>query len=1831
MFVKQLIFKVKTPVILAFLLFSFNMDVFSNEQSLIEKQRLVVTNNLQLLGEKLAKITQTTFSNCETYCRSQNNCQGFSFEFRKNNCHPIKIITGQRNLADVSSGRLVPVEPHIVNSASERANELDFLPQHLILNASQFAVQFSQRFPSDHRADEDITHQLLQASADKHFRQAFKYAAMLTAKLDRADLWVETARLALSITSGNQTDVRRYRKMALSLSINAFLRSVNSEVKANALIVLANALEKQYYPELSIPALRLSQSFSPRLETEEAIVRAISLYGFRVLEHTVENNSSIPRVCLQFSENLVSEGIDYSDYIRFPAIGLSTEADNNQLCIDGVQHGAHYQFTIRKGLPAASGEKLVKSIDLNIYVKDREPKISFNGRSYVLPKSKNASIPVNTVNVSSVDLNIYRIGDRNILRSIQQRYFSKSLSSYDQSELSGNLGELVWSGKGEIDSVLNDDITTALPLGDAIAEFESGVYVMQGQVWQSQDYVTAEATQWFIVTDIGISTMMAKDGLHVFLRSLYSADGLANVDVELVAQNNTILGTSITDENGYAHFPAGKTRGIAGRSPALLTVSNGSSDFSFIDLKEAAFDLSDRGVEGREAPSPIDVFLTLDRGVYGVGEDVNATILVRDDNAKAISGFPLTAIVRRPDGVEYLRSIVPDRGAGGRVFSVELGDDVQRGFWYLELYGDVDSRPLSSKNFLVEDFTPERLDFELSYADEKVDLVNQAALNVTAHYLYGAPGGDLLVEGEIQIEPKTFIDAFPGYHFGTSKEDFSSQTEYLSTHYTNSDGVAEILMPRLSIPESTRPLQLNATVRVREGSGRPVERHISKDIVFKQQKVAIKPLFSKGLDEDDIANFHLVLVGEDLKTVENTDLQWRVNRLTTRYQWYERYGNWDYEPITTRERIDSGVINLSKDNDNILSVPVTWGRYELVVSSATQRLSRATYPFSAGWYAPVTGGDAPDILEVGLDKSIYKVGDEAVLRLVPKFAGKGLITVTNNRLIEKKVIDVQAGENLVSLPITEQWGTGAYVTATVLRGMDIAAGHNPVRALGLQWLEVDPEKHQLRTSISAPEEIRSNETLTAKINVDGLIDGETAYATLALVDEGILNLTDFEIPDPAQYYFGQRKLGVELRDVYGRLIDGLKGRAGVIREGGDAMGLRFQASPPSTEQLLSLFSGVVTLDENGESVVTFKMPEFTGSAQLMAVVWSDYGIGQADKSIQVRDPVVITASAPHFMTPGDKTRLLLEFTHISGPSGDMAVNVLSDSRIQLDHTAIPTTISLDDGQRLALSIPIEAREIGDAKIVVDVNLPNGEILSKTVHLNVIVNDPLSLISKKLTLAPGESFTFNRTLLEGFYDHSADAMFSVGPLARFDVPGLLTSLNLYPYGCTEQLTAKALPLLYFDELATALELDGPVVAEKINRSIRSILLNQSSNGSFGLWYPGSGDLWLDAYVTDFLSRAKTLGYEVPDESFSLALNNLRNAINYAGDFENGGEGLAFALMVLARERAASIGDMRYYADVKHTNFATPLALAQLALGLHYYGDSIRSEALFRRAEQRLLQSVMKHENNQWRVDYGSHFRDAAALLALAAEAGSESFDKQKWIDFITPSATISTARSTQENVWTLLAAHALLNENESEALEITGAAHSDSLVYRLKDAIHDDKGITVQNNTNVDKVISLTQQGLSLLPTEKSSNGYDIQRQYYSLDGEIADRQTLHINERYVVVLTVQPYLNNRARLMVNDPLPAGLEIDNPNLLQSGDVSSLEWLSLNAYPNRSEFRKRQFFAAIDWSGNKSFTLAYIVRAISPGQFHQPEATVEDMYRPEFRAQTADTIVKISNIK
>lgn len=1662
---------------------------------------------------------------------------------------------------------------------------------------------------------------------------AFIYGQIVTAAPNDSEAWRRLADIWLAIPPDEDDDgSERYREARTAAYI-AYTQAKTPKGEAAALGSLANAFGRGSEWRPALNALRLATTLDddPGLAATYAQLR--EKYGFRVADFSVDSDATSPRACFQFTEPLLARA-DYAPFVSVagedkPALSL----DDKQLCVEGLKHGESYNVSLRAGLPSSVREDLVKNAPFTIYVRDRTPSVRPVGKAYVLPSTGQQGIPLQSVNTGALDVTLYRIGDRNLLGTVLGYDFQRNLYGYSLENIADESGEEVWSGSLKVKKDLNKDVTTAFPISEAVPHLAPGIYILAARPSDvpGDDY-GERATQWFVVSDYGLTAYSGSDGIHAFVNSLATTEPISGIELRLIARNNEVLGTATTDANGAVTFAPGLARGKGGLAPALLVTGATEGDYAFLNLKTPGFDLTDRGVAGRDAPKGLDSFVFTERGVYRTGETVHITALLRNAAGIAVPNLNSTLVVDRPDGIEYRRIVARDSGVGGLSADLPLIAAAQTGTYRVKVYSDPKAAPIGETSFLVEDYVPERLEFDISTDAKSLSQGAPAKIALDGRFLYGAPASGLPVDGELKVTATSARPGYDGYVFGTkdsdSGESFTVETLPLADlPETDPKGQATFDVALGALPASSRPLQAKVVVRLAEPGGRAVEQDLTLPIKPKADMIGVKPLFKgTSLSDNDTAKFDVVMVAPDGTQLASKGLKWQLLRIERKYQWYRQYGNWDYEPIKVTRRVANGVIDASADAPASIEMPVSWGRYRLEVESPDPLGPVTTYGFDSGWYAEASA-DTPDRLEIALDKSGYAEGDTMNVAVTARSAGAVTLSVIGDRLLTQSTTDVEPGLTTIPLTVGSDWGTGAYVLATLRRPLDAEAKRMPGRAIGTQWFSIDKAQNTIGVAMDLPDLIRPNSKLLVPVKLTNLVPGEQAHIVVSAVDVGILNLTGYEPPNPDEYYLGQRKLSSEVRDLYGQLIDGMQGTRGQIRTGGDGGAGTLQGSPPSGPPL-ALYSGIVTVGDDGTAEIEFDIPAFTGTARVMAVAWNKTQVGHGSGDVIVRDPVVVTTTLPRFLLMGDRSTLRLDLDNVEGASGDYTIALAATGPIALPKTE--SVLGIDAKTRKAASFEIAALGVGEGSVDITVSGPESFEVARRYTIEV---QPATQIFARRTvtpLAPGKSITLSNDVFANLVPGTGSLALSVTPTAALDVTGRLAALDRYPLGCTEQIVSRALPLLYLSELETE-QTPDPDTAKRIDTAIETVLARQGYEGGFGLWSPGGGDAWLDAYVADFLTRARAQGHAIPDERFKLAINRLRNYVSTAPDVSNdGGLALSYALYVLARNGAAPVGDLRYVADVKMGQLGSPAAQAEIGAALAMLGDRVRAEKAFRVAASALPDEIV---TTNGRVDFGSRLRDAATVVTLAAEG--------KAAEPILVSATkeIGVARkavtrtSTQEDAWLILAARAL--GNQGVELDVAaGAAEpvpQSGPLYR--DYSEEDLGISPVAVTNrgsapVDVVFSVS--GAPTSPEPATDSGFALERTFHTLDGQEVDIAEAKQNERYVVLLSVTEAKPQFARVALTDHVPAGFEIDNPKLVSSADTGGLPWITHAARPVHTAFRDDRFVAAFDRTAKSPvvYRVAYIVRAVSPGTYVLPQASVEDMYQPDRFGRTATGTVKVT---
>jgi len=1663
------------------------------------------------------------------------------------------------------------------------------------------------------------------------------YASAVVLDPQKASSWLALARAYLAISPENYSERTSFARNGTSSAYMAYQRAESELEKAAALAELGKGLTKRSMWREAIDAYAASLELKESRRVRIAYEKLRAEHGFRILDYTVESDVASPRACIQFSERL-AKGVDFVNYISVDGSDPAGVAlDDQQLCVEGLRHGERYTVRLRQGLPSAIGETLLKPVDLKIYVRDRSPSARFSGRNYVLPRTGQKGLPVITVNTRKLDMALYRIGDRRLAHEVLEGSFGEPLAGYRAEEIKEKHGERLWQGQMAVETELNKEVTTAFPIDELQAELEPGLYIMTAQPSSKEPERWADlATQWFVISDIGLTAFSGTDGIHVFARSLSSAKAIAGLEVRLIARNNDVLQSVRTDEKGYARFDPGLTRGEGGLAPAIVVARTPEGDYGFLDITKAAFDLSDRGVTGRTAPGPLDTMIFAERGVYRPGEEVNLVALLRDDNANALTA-PLTLIIQRPDGKEHARIVLDDPRAGGYDHKLRLRDDAMAGTWRVKAHVDPEAPAIGETAFLVEDYVPERMEISLRAADTPASSERPAQINLDGRYLYGAPAAGLQVEGEVSLSPTRTVKEHPKYVFGRADDKATPVRAPLGDlARLDGQGKAQVSVQMPELPETTQMLKADITLRLHEPGGRAVSETVSVPVAVGQARLGIKPLFDEGrVGENTQAGFEIIAVDGAGRRVESGELEWQLLRVRQRYQWYSQYGRWNYEPVIYTERVANGVVRASAQGEPArVAASVGYGRYRLELTrkdAGPAASPLASYAFTAGWYVS-DSAESPDILEVALDRRSYRPGETMQVRITPRMAGKAIVSVVSNGLLATREVDVPVDGAVVSFTVREEWGPGAYVTASLFRPMQADAKRMPSRAVGVAWVPVDKSARTLGISLNAPVQMRPRQILSLPVQIDGLEAGETAYVSVAAVDVGILNLTGYEAPQPDRYYFGQRRLGMEIRDLYGRLIDGMEGTRGNIRTGGDMAetGLSMQGRPRNVKPV-SLHSGIVKVGSDGRATITFKIPAFDGTLRVMAVAWSDTQVGHSVSDVIVRDPVTVLGTAPHFLTIGDKSEVHLSLHNVDGPEGTYSLNVDVSGGIDLLSSPEPN-LELAEDARTSVRVPVEAVAIGPGRIRVSLEGPDGLRVAREYAFPVNPAAPnVSRRSFQTLASRTGTLTVTQDLAADLIPGSVRVAVNVGHRSVLDVPGLLLALDRFPYGCAEQTVSRALPLLYLNKLAKSAGIAGDKgVKKRVETSIARLAALQGNSGDFGLWSAGSYNTWLTAYVADFLLRARERGYSVSKQIMGPALDRLRNAVSYASDFSDGGDDLAYALYVLARAGRAVVGDLRYYADTKLDDFATPLAQAQIGAALALYGDTARARKAFAAAVAGL--DTPREGKMPARSDFGSRLRDRAGLLTLAAESRAMNNVLTNFSDLVTAWRAREAGTNTQENAWLLLAAHAISDQDIGVELEVSGKRHAGPVQRVLTGDELASQPLVVRNLSDTELPVSLLVTGASATPEPESQAGFKIGRQAFTLEGEPVSLDEIEQNQRYAIVLTVREDASRLGNIVVEDRLPAGFQIENPRLVPSSGPGQLPWFDSAGRPVHTAFGDDRFMAAFSFTNRErrspaTLRMAYIVRAVMPGDYLHAGAKVSDMYRPDRFARTGPGQVRI----
>ncbi len=1596
---------------------------------------------------------------------------------------------------------------------------------------------------------------------------------------------------------------------------------------------------------------KLGHAFS-RLRSADAERPQAEIYdGFAFKRVFLDTGDDFPKACFQFTADLdASGGANYGDFVRLdPDVKGALTVDGSSLCLTGLEFDKDYSATLRAGLPAKDGETLERAERVAIAFGDKPAYVGFAGDGVILPRLEADGIGIETVNVDKINIEVWRVSDRSLARKniVEGDASGENQYVYVWEQNNGaDIGIKVFEGALETPGERNETASTVFGLGAALETLKPGAYFVRvtDKSAGADEYRAASAWRWILFTDMALTSFSASDAVDIFVRSISSAKPVAGVELTLVAQNNDVLGKAVTNADGRARFDRALISGDYPLTPKMIMANGPQDDFAALDLSRSPLDLSDRDIAGRAAPPRIDGYMWFDRGIYRPGETVHVTGMLRDSKGHAIGSRPLTVTIRRPNNTVAETRRVEELQVGGFSLDYAVPDSAPRGRWSVVVNADGEKENVAYERFSVEDFVPQRLEVAIEM-DEKTPVRpgETRSVAIESRYLYGAPASALPVEAEarLRLDPNPFPD-FSGYRFGPTDKRFTERFIKLPNTTTDAEGKASVALNADDAEKGYgAPMRADVVVGVVEPGGRPVRESARIPVRPDDFYVGLKlPDGRYSFGVDDTVEIGAVLIDWQGQVADG-EIEWKLYQQDYWFDWYRDGGQWKWrrqwrDIVVLEGRAATGRFAFAK----LVSQRLDQGSYRLTATRAGGN-EKSDIKFYVGWRSYAAGAQSPDQATLTLQNEKLSPGARARLVLNPPYEGEAIIAIATDRVHQVRRIKVDGKAEEITIETDPSWGAGFYVLATIVTPRDPGERPVPRRAMGVAYVPFDMSSRKLEVALDAPDVFRPRQNLDLPVTVTGAASGEQVNLTLAAVDEGILRLTKFKSPDPAKHYYGKKRLGVAIRDDYGRILNANLGAP--ARFGGDQLGGEGLTVVPTKS--VALFSGLVTLDAGGKTSVPIEIPDFNGELRLMAVAWTAEKVGSHAEPLTVRDPVPAELALPRFVAPGDAATATLLIDNVDGAAGDYQVSITGDGPIELNSNA---TYALAKGQKETAAFSFQTGEVGIGAVNLSVSGPGGFNVSRSYPIQS--RTPYFQVTEVKTepLDPGTSFEVSAAVLDGFAPGSSEAAVSFSRTRGVEPGPLLDSLYRYPWGCTEQLTSSAMPLLFVDVLGGELDRDPErAVRPRVQKTVNKLLNRQGPDGAFGLWRVGDryANAWLGPYVTDFIYRAKAEGYGVPDEALEAAYGSLQQIARldrwYAAGYQTRADetegsndttehlrrrSAAYAMYVLARAGRADLSDLRYFHDALLGDTPSPLARAHVGAALAMMGDRARANSAFEKAYE-----ALGWDN---RGDYyQTTLRDAAGVVALAAEAGQKERLEPITDRFIALMKDPN-AMHTQEKAYVLLAAQALLRAGGKVELSQDGVALTDLPAAPSFTPTADDlvDGIVWRNEGEGRIYRSLTVSGAPLSAPPAVAQGLEITKRLATRDGRAVDLNAVRQNDRLVVVISGRAQNNRLHPVIVADLLPAGFEIET--ILQPADANNggqssgpYKWAGALSRPRVAEARDDRFIAAVDVRGRNRFTLAYVVRAVTPGTFAAPGAVVEDMYRPGVFARTANQEIVI----
>lgn len=1508
-----------------------------------------------------------------------------------------------------------------------------------------------------------------------------------------------------------------------------------------------------------------------------------------------------------------------------PEVSFTTELSSTGFVVRGpFDANRMYIITIDTTLRGVVGGVLSDIVSRELEFGELEPSIAFaNPKAMYLGSQGSRTVGIKITNVPTVRISVFRVYENNILHFLRQ---GREYAWWGD-DMASPAFDFRYVGLSDYADTVSTQVVATRDLGSVergVVGFtfdvrrqtsRKGLYLVKVE---STDQQWIQASTLVSLTDIGLIVKQGQSSWTAFVTSIADAQPKSAVELSLISTNNQVIKTVTTGADGVAHLD--DLPSILGNFRVGMVTASYGDDYTVIVMKDTRVDHSRFDVGGaKDAGIGLQAFVYGERDIYRPGETIHLNTIVRDALWKAVPGAPVTLRVLQPNGREYRRLRLTPDNQGAVSCDVPLHRDALTGTYRCEVLGANDVL-LGQEDIAVEEFLPDKVKVQLGVSDDVLRPGQTTTLSISGMSFFGAPAGGHSYEVTLRITPESFsAQRYPNFTFDVVRDERRQLTSTTRTGVLDESGNATEEFVIDSTLYGTGLLDAVFYVTVFDDGGRAVYRTIDRPVHTQPVMFGIGTI-DRYLNVRSAVNIPILAT-----TYDGSVSQGVTHLRIVKREWHsvmERSYDNGYRWVSQKREVVlvDKELRIEGDRYTYSWTPPMSGDYEIRVGAQGADAHVAYSVWAWSWGSTDVSSfsvNTEGFIDIELDKESYQPGESANVLLKTPFAGRILVTVERDGVLDHHVVTTEGRSATLSLAVAEDWLPNVYISATLIKPhkksdmpLTVAHGYAPLHVL--------QPKRRLPVTIDVQSSVRSTTKQTIKVSTT-----PGAFVTIAVVDEGILQIRNMTTPDPHGYFYRRRALQTESYDVFPFLYPELSVTRMAYGAGDDeGIGYGRRLNPILTRRtetdLVSIWSGILPT-QGGQATMTIDIPAFAGALRVMAVVWKDEAFGSAEKSMSVADPVVLDIGAPRAMSPGDSLIVPVIVTNTTKKSGSITTNLKVDGPVRVVG-ASSRSVTVDPSRDMVVDYTIVATgALGVATIEAEAK-GLGEVQRRTTSVPVRPMSPLTESSEWGSVTAGKTNVVN--IGNGFYPGTSTANLVV---TSFPAPNVLKGLdNLlgYPYGCVEQTISKAFPQIYLADLSKVWNerlgrSADPV--KNVREAVRKVESMQSYNGGVSYW-PGGTDVswWGTAYAVHFLSEAQKAGYDVDKKVQQKMLDYLERrakARETEGMRVPSGDGYTirsvaarevfYSLFVLASMGRQDVPTMNYYRsspDVLSQDSRYVLACTYLMLG-------------DRATYDKLVPKTFASE--KYRPFDGGSFasprRDLAFALLAMVQAAPNDPKTAELAKRLSDAMRGGEVWSTQENAFAVLALGKLANKQMKAGVTCTVTENGKKIATL--------NGAATSVSVTAGRSYSVSANGGTVywfwsaegIPTSPRTTTEDVvlkvRRQWLTRDGKPLTSGAVRQNDIIIVKVTVMSTDRVPVRnVVISDVLPGGCELENPRL---GAMDNAKFAADGAIATYYDYRddRMNFFVNAD---TKEVVYYYTIRAVNRGKFAYGPIGADAMY-------------------